>query len=235
VIVGYQDSTAHDYAIAHNRTFIPFESDCLMKKKISIQVDEKTSSEEIGMTDDEIFQKLENYSVLDGSIVTVNEEGTICGVTLGKTKIILMNEEKTALKIFEVEVIGKEPEKDTTTTSETTTKEETVAEDTSKARSTKKPTVLKSSKILKIKAKKKSLKICWKKVAGIGGYQLQYSKNKNFKKKKTITIRTGTRTSQTIKRLNSKKIYYVRICTYQKIGKKILKSAWSKVRQKKTK
>ena len=92
-----------------------------------------------------------------------------------------------------------------------------------------------SAKIKKIKAKKKSLKLTWKKIKGITGYKIQYSLKKNFKKAKTITIKKANVTSKAIKKLKKKKKYYIRIRTYIIANGKTYLSDWSKVRAKKTK
>ena len=89
--------------------------------------------------------------------------------------------------------------------------------------------------IKKIKTAKKSLKIIWKKINGITGYQIQYSTSGKFKKAKKITIKKAKITSKTIKRLNSKKKYYVRIRTYIMIDGKKYYSNWSKKKSQKTK
>lgn len=96
------------------------------------------------------------------------------------------------------------------------------------------PGLLKPS-IKKIKAKKKTLKITWIKVKDVNGYKLQYSLEKNFEKEKTITIKKASITSKTIKKLKSKKKYYIRIRTYKIISGKAYQSVWSKVKSKKTK
>lgn len=74
------------------------------------------------------------------------------------------------------------------------------------------PTV---SKITGVKATSltKSLKISWKK-SSVAGYQIQYSANKNFKSAKTIKV-GKTKTAYTIKKLGTKKTYYVRIRGYK--------------------
>ncbi len=94
---------------------------------------------------------------------------------------------------------------------------------------------LPKTKIKKVAVKKKRLKITWKKVQGVTGYKLQYSKDAKFKKKKTITIKAskGTVTLKGIK----KRTYYFRIRTYQKEKKKnaaiLYYSAWSNIKRKK--
>ncbi|MCR5736037.1 MAG: leucine-rich repeat domain-containing protein [Eubacterium sp.] len=252
VIVGYENSSAHDYAIANHRVFISFESQNYVKKNVSLQVGEEISGKDIAVSERDTFQALSNYRSDKEEIATVDEEGTIRGIAPGKTMVIMKDANRDIFAILEVEVTEKQSEDESTTsettTSETTTesekstaKEETTEEDatvvegTTKEVSTKKDTVWKKSKILKIKSKKKSLKVRWKKVFGISGYQLQYSKYKNFKKKKTITIRKAKKTSKIIKNLKGKKTYFVRIRTYQNVGKNVVKSDWSKPKRKKTK
>ena len=88
----------------------------------------------------------------------------------------------------------------------------------------------------KVKAKKKSLKLTWKKVSNITGYKLQIAKKKSFKKAKTYTVK---KTKKTIKGLKRKKTYYLRIRTYKLVkssNKEIYTySDWSKVVKKKVK
>ena len=109
------------------------------------------------------------------------------------------------------------------------------------------------TKITKIKAKKKKIKIVWKKKGkynglydGVMGYKLQYSTSKKFKKAKTITIKKAKKNTRTISKLKAKKRYYFRIRTYSIIhrqyaygpdGNQIITytSKWSKVKSKKTK
>ena len=72
------------------------------------------------------------------------------------------------------------------------------------------------------------IKIKWKKVNGINGYQIQYSTNKEFKKAKKITIKSKTTTSKTIKNIGISKKYYIRIRSYKKNKGKNIYSNWSK-------
>lgn len=72
------------------------------------------------------------------------------------------------------------------------------------------------------------IKIKWKKVNGINGYQIQYSANKEFKKAKKITIKSKTTTSKTIKNIGNSKKYYIRIRSYKKNKGKNIYSNWSK-------
>lgn len=93
----------------------------------------------------------------------------------------------------------------------------------------------KTSKIKKIKKAKKSLKVIWKKIKGVSGYQIQYSKSSKFKKAKKITIKKAKTTSKVIKKLKTKKKYYVRIRTYVTVNGTKKYSDWSKKKSQKTK
>ena len=85
-------------------------------------------------------------------------------------------------------------------------------------------------------AKKKKMTVKWKKQTKLTtGYQIQYSTSKNFKGAKTQTITKNKKTSCIIKKLKSKKKYYVRVRTYKKVKGKKYYSKWSKVKSVKTK
>lgn len=73
----------------------------------------------------------------------------------------------------------------------------------------------------------KYFKSTWKKTAFINGYQLQYSRNKNFSKSVLKTIENNTSIASTAKNLIANQIYYVRIRTYRKIGQLNQYSKWS--------
>lgn len=74
-----------------------------------------------------------------------------------------------------------------------------------------------SLKSVKTEAGKK-LKISWKKNAKATGYELQYSTDKKFKKKKatkSLIIKKNKTTSNTLKKLTKGKKYFVRIRAYK--------------------
>ena len=93
----------------------------------------------------------------------------------------------------------------------------------------------KSTAIKSIKKTKRSLRISWKKIKSVKGYQIQYSTSKKFKKAKSVLIKNYKTTSKTIKKLKSKKKYYVRIRTYYYVKGKRVYSYWCKVKTGKTK
>lgn len=98
---------------------------------------------------------------------------------------------------------------------------------------TPKPTSIKG----KIKAKKKAFFVKWKKQKSVHGYQVQYSTNKKFTKKKTkIKKVTGaSKTKLTVKKLKAGKKYYVRVRTVRKVDGRPYYSKWSKTKTVKTK
>ena len=129
------------------------------------------------------------------------------------------------------------PIEETTTPAVPTTKNVTTSGviTTQKNKISKRTITLKKASIKKIKAKRKSLKITWKKVKHITGYKIQYSLNKRFKKAKTIMIKKSSIVSKKIKKLKRKKKYYIRVRTYVVIGDNIYQTEWSKKKIKKTK
>lgn len=82
------------------------------------------------------------------------------------------------------------------------------------------------------KKTKKNITIKWKKIAKVSGYQVQYSTNKSFTKKTTVTKNTS-KTTLKANKLKKKK-YYIRIRTYKTVyvneKKTKLYSNWSKVK-----
>ena len=91
----------------------------------------------------------------------------------------------------------------------------------------------KNCNLRSVKAKKKSFTVRWKKLSTkmptkrISGYQVQYSEKPNFSKSKFKKVSGYKKTSVTIKKLKSKKKYYVRIRTILKSGGKTYYSNWS--------
>ncbi len=117
---------------------------------------------------------------------------------------------------------------------------ETSSTTTKTASAVKKPGKTSISKLTK---GKKYFKVTWKKVSAVSGYQIQYSTSKKFTKKttKAVTVKgnKAKKPSKTIKKLKSKKTYYVRVRTYKTVkvnGKaKKVYSSWSKVKSVKIK
>ncbi|GEM_PF-3273967 len=81
------------------------------------------------------------------------------------------------------------------------------------------------TKITKLTAGKRSFTVKFAKKSGITGYQLQYSTSSKFTKKTTLNLKSTT-VKKTVKKLKSKKKYYVRIRTYKTVAGKKFYSAW---------
>ena len=99
---------------------------------------------------------------------------------------------------------------------------------------TAKLTVPKTS-ISKLTKKKKAFTVKWKKVSVATGYQIQYSTNKKFKSKKTVTVKGTKNVTKTITKLKGKQKYYVRVRAYKSFKGKNYYSAWSKAKTVTTK
>ena len=82
--------------------------------------------------------------------------------------------------------------------------------------------------------KKKTATIKWKKLSDVNGYQIQYSKSKKFKRNSTVTAGKN-KTKKMIKKLSSKKKYYIRIRAYKTVAGKNKYGSWSRVKSVKTK
>lgn len=123
--------------------------------------------------------------------------------------------------------------KPATKPSEPATTQPTTKPSTTKNTETVKP---KKTSIKKLSKGKKKFTVTWAKVSGVKGYQIQYSSNKKFKKNnKSVTVTKQKTTKATVKKLKSKKKYYVRVRTYKTVNGKKIYSSWSKVKSVKTK
>ena len=71
---------------------------------------------------------------------------------------------------------------------------------------------------------KRKMFVKFAKIKNVKGYQISYSTNKTFKKAKKVTVSSN---SKTIKKLKSKKMYYVRVRAIRKNKQKTLYGAWS--------
>lgn len=92
----------------------------------------------------------------------------------------------------------------------------------------------------KVTAGKKRITVKWgKQTKQISGYEIQYSTDKKFIKDARVTVSARKATSKTIKKLKTKKKYYLRIRSYKTVkvkGKNTkIYSSWSKVKSAKVK
>lgn len=100
--------------------------------------------------------------------------------------------------------------------------------------------VPKGTSLKKLTKGKKKIAVSWKKQSSqTSGYRLQVATNSSFKNAKYYKITNTKTTKQVIKKLKSKKKYYVRIQTYKKVkgksGSTYYYSKWSAAKSVKTK
>lgn len=90
--------------------------------------------------------------------------------------------------------------------------------------------------ISSIRGAKKKLTLSWKKMDGVSGYQIRYSTSKNFKKNvKTVTVKKANTSKKTIKKLKSKKNYYVQVRAYAAKDGMTVYGKWSAKKKVKVK
>ena len=93
-----------------------------------------------------------------------------------------------------------------------------------------------ATKLKSLTAKKKALKVSWNKPASLAtGYQIRYSLKKNMKGATVKTVKGASKGTLTIKKLKSKKKYYVQVRSFAKVGGKMYCSTWSPKKAKKVK
>ncbi len=84
-----------------------------------------------------------------------------------------------------------------------------------------------------VNKKGKTVRITWKKLSGVSGYEIQYALNGKFTKgKKTLNV---TSASKTVKKLKKKSTYYVRVRAYTMDGSKKVYGKYSAVKKIKIK
>ncbi|MGN1124484.1 MAG: metallophosphoesterase, partial [Eubacterium sp.] len=98
----------------------------------------------------------------------------------------------------------------------------------------------KGTDLTSLKADKKGFTASWKKQSTkTSGYQLEYSTSSKLADSETVTVSSSNASSKAVKKLQSKKKYYVRVRTYKnvKVGRDTVKvySSWSKAKTIKTK
>lgn len=87
---------------------------------------------------------------------------------------------------------------------------------------------------VKLTAKKRAVKVTWKKTTGAAGYKIYRATSKKGKYSCVKTVSSKT-TSFTNKKLKKKKTYYYKVCAFVKSGKTTWNGAYSSVAGKKTK
>ena len=90
-------------------------------------------------------------------------------------------------------------------------------------------------KIVKVKGKKKTFSLRWKKVKNAAGYEIQYARNKKFTKKAVTVTASSKKKGIVIRKLKAKKKYYVRVRAYTIENGVRICGKWSKAKKVKTK
>lgn len=93
--------------------------------------------------------------------------------------------------------------------------------------------VPKGTSVSKVTSKSKGFTVRWRKQAkSTDGYQIQYSTNKRFTKKTTVTktVKKTSKTKLDVKKCKVKKKYYIHISTYKTVKGKKYYSGWSKIK-----
>ena len=95
---------------------------------------------------------------------------------------------------------------------------------------------LKKTKLSSAKStKRKTFTTTWKKTGGNSGWQVQYSTNKKFRSGvRTVNLKANN-TKLTVRKLRSRKNYYIRIRGYKKVNGQMMYSSWSSVKSVKIK
>ena len=83
--------------------------------------------------------------------------------------------------------------------------------------------------------KKQRITVKWKKVSNANGYEIQYSRYKDFKKDKIVVITKNSTVTKTLSTRYAKTKYYVRMRTYRQENNKKVYSSYSTVKSLKVK
>ena len=89
--------------------------------------------------------------------------------------------------------------------------------------------------ISSLKAGKKKFTVKWNKQKSVTGYQVKYSQYRSMKKSHTVTVKSSSASSKTVKKLRAKKKYYVQVRAYKKASGKTYYGTWSTAKKVKTK
>lgn len=239
------DESTNEKQIIDDAKMIVYAYDIELSENNIIMKEGEQKSIQANITTEGSSDRTVSWNSSDSSVVSVDSEGNLVACSAGTAIITATADYASALCYVTVDTIEETTTAlvDATTTlneiltdktTEKVTKPRGASTDIAKGSTTKAVNKKKTS-IKKVVSKKKSLKIMWKKVSGVNGYQIQYSTSSKFKKAKKMTIKKAKITSKTIKKLKAKKKYYVRIRTYITVNGKRKYSIWSKKKSKKTK
>ena len=211
-------------------------------------VPEKTAADSYQLTlGDPSFCMLEEAKSItssDENVIKISSDGIITATGVGTATVTTVTEKKgkgdttgeevTNTYNFTVSKKVVTPSKsDNTTAAKPATTPATTAKKTNTTATAK---VKLTKQTAKVKANgKKKIKVSWKKDKKASGYEITYSTKKSFKGKKTIVVKSNKTTSKVVKKLTSKKKYFVKVRSYKQVGKTKTYGAYSKVKTVKVK
>lgn len=165
--------------------------------------------------------------------VATVEDGMITARKAGQAVIIATAEDGT--QVTSIVIVNKNPNEGTTTGKpEVKDPTENKKPETPQTQ----PTVKKPQQVKGVKVKtsgKKKLRISWTRFSQQDGFEMQYALNKSFTKGKKTKRYSSYTNKVTLKKLKSKKTYYVRIRAYKNNKGQRLYGAWSAVKKCKVK
>ena len=177
----------------------------------------------------------------DENVIKVSRDGIVTATGVGTATVTTVTEKKghgsnseatEVTNTYNFTVSPKAIAPDNTTTTTPATKPATT---TNKTTSTVAKIKL-AKQTAKVKANgKKKIKVSWKKDKKASGYEITYSTKKSFNGSKTIVVKGNKTTSKIVKKLFSKKKYFVKVRSYSQIGKIKTYGAYSKIKTIKVK
>lgn len=181
----------------------------------------------------------------DENVIKASSDGTITATGVGTATVTTVTDQKghgpnsSATEVtntynFTVSKKAVTPSTpDNTTAAKPATKPATTANKTNTKPAAK---VKLAKQTAKVKANgKKKMKVSWKKDKKASGYEITYSTKKSFKGKKTIVVKSNKTTSKVVKKLTSKKKYFVKVRSYKQLGKTKTYGVYSSVKTVKVK
>ena len=226
------DTNSEEWANNDENNILP-ESVALNKNSLNLKVKETekltATVYPVDVTNSEVI-----YSTSDQTVAEVSADGTVTAKKAGKCTVTVSTKVNPDVKAQCVVTVEDDSDNHQTTNSDnhqTTDSDNHQTTDNSGGKNKQKPYV----KVAKVKLKsakqvgKKKIKLVWKKIKNVSGYQIKYSTQKSLKKGAKIKNIKKNKKTVTIQKLNRKR-YYFKIRAYKKVNGKIIYGKWSTVK-----